>query len=188
MARSNSYSFSMNRDTIIRRAMHVANIINLNQAARGDDHSFAVDIFQSMIKLWQAEGIQLWNRRQATLFTEYQNAQYTISPTGDHCSNSYISTTISSTEASGQTVISVTSSAGMTIADNIGIKLDDSTRQWTTIVSIDSATQITVTDALTSSAGQGNSVIVYTNKIADKPLRILDMRTVDLGNNNNTIS
>src|SRR5690349_18697247 len=50
-----------------------------------------------------------------------------------------------------------TSSAGMTIADNIGIKLDDSTRQWTTIVSIDSATQITVTDALTSSAGQGNS-------------------------------
>lgn len=188
MARSGSYNFSMDRDTIIKRAMQLANIINLNQASRGDDHAFAVDIFQSMIKLWQAEGIQLWNRRQATLFTAYQDEQYTISNTGEHCTNSYVNTTISTAEASGQTVLSVTSSTGMTAADNIGIELDNKTRQWTTIVSVDSATQITVAAALTGASAAGNTVVAYTNKISDRPLRILDMRTVDLSNSNSTIS
>lgn len=188
MARSGSYNFGMDRDTIIKRAMHVANIMNLNQAARGDDQAFAVDLFQSMIKLWQAEGIQLWNRRQATLFPAYQDEQYSISNTGDHCTNSYVSTTISAAEASGQTVLSLTSTAGMTAADNIGIELDDNTRQWTTISSVDSSTQITVAAALTGAAASGNTVITYTNKISDRPLRILDMRTIDIANSNSTVS
>lgn len=188
MARSGSYNFGMDRDTIIKRAMHLANIVNLNQASRGDDYAFAVDIFQSMIKLWQAEGIQIWNRRQATIFPEYQDEQYTISSSGDNCTNSYVNSTISATEAAGQTVLSITSTTGMTAADRVGIELDDHTRQWTTIVSVDSTTQITVTAALTSSASAGNTIIAYTNKIGDKPLRILDMRTVDLSNNNSTIS
>jgi len=182
MSRSGSYNFGMDRDTIIKRAMHLANIVNLNQSSRGDDHAFAVDIFQSLIKLWQAEGIQLWNRKQATLFTAYQDEQYTISASGDHCANTYVNTTLSAAEASGQTVLSITSTTGMTAADNIGIELTDGTRQWTTIVSVDSSTQVTVTAALTGAAASGNTVITYTNKISDRPLRILDMRTVELNN------
>jgi hypothetical protein len=180
MSTSNSFNFALDRDTIIKRAMHMANIVNLNQASRGDDHAFAVDIFQSMIKLWQAEGIQLWNRRQATLFTAYQDEQYSISASGDHCANTFVDTTISTAEASGQTVLSLTSTTGMTAADNIGIELDDGTRQWTTIVSVDSTTQVTITAALTGAAAAGNTVITYTNKIGDRPLRILDMRRVQL--------
>jgi hypothetical protein len=187
MARSGSYNFALDRDTIIKRAMQLINLININQTARGADQQYAIDIFQSMIKLWQAEGIQLWNRKQATLFPAYQDSQYSISNTGDHCANTYVNTTISATEASGQTVLSVTSSTGMTAADNIGIELDDSTRQWTTIVSVDSATQITVTDALTAAAAADNTIISYTNKIADRPLRILDARIIDLSNNNSSI-
>lgn len=183
MARSGSYNFALDRDTIIKRAMQLINLININQTARGADQAYAVDIFQSMIKLWQAEGIQLWNRKQATLFPAYQDAQYSISNTGDHCANSYVSTTLSAAEALGQTVLSVTSSTGMTAADNVGIELSDKSRQWTTIVSVDSATQITVTAALTASAASGATVIAYTNKIADRPLRILDARTLDLSNN-----
>lgn len=186
MSRSGSYNFALDRDTIIKRAMQLVNIININQTARGADQEYAVDIFQSMIKLWQAEGIQLWNRRQATLFTAYQDGQYAISNTGDHCTNSYINTTLSGDEASGQTVLSVTSSTGMTAADAVGIELDDGTRQWTTISTVDSSTQITVAVALTSAAASGNSVITYTSKISDRPLRILDMRTVDIGTTDNT--
>lgn len=182
MARSGSYNFALDRDTIIKRAMQLVNLININQTARGADQAYAVDIFQSMIKLWQAEGIQLWNRKQATLFTAYQDEQYSISHTGDHCANTYVNTTLSGAEALGQTVLSVASSTGMTAADNVGIELDNHTRQWTTIVSVDSATQITITAALTGAAASGSTVIAYTNKIADRPLRILDMRSVDLNN------
>lgn len=183
MARSGSYNFAMDRDTIIKRAMQLVNIININQTARGADQEYAIDIFQGLIKMWQAEGIQIWNRRQATLFTAYQDESYSISNTGDHCANSYVNTTLTDAEALGQTVLSVSSSTGMTAADYVGIELDDKTRQWTTIASVDSATQITVDDALTGAAGAGSTVIAYTDKIADRPLRILDMRNVDLNNN-----
>ncbi len=188
MARSGSYNFALDRDTIVKRAMQLVNLININQTARGADQAYAIDIFQSMIKLWQAEGIQLWNRKQATLFPSYQSQQYSISNTGAHCANSYVNTTIASDEASAQTILSVTSTTGMTALDNIGIELDDKTRQWTTIVSVDSATQVTVTTPLTSAATSGNTIIAYTNKIADRPLRILDARTVDLSNQNTTIT
>ncbi len=188
MARSGSYNFALDRDTIIKRAMQLVNIININQTARGEIQQYAVDIFQSMIKLWQAEGIQLWNRRQATLFTAYQDEQYSISHTGDHCANTYVNTTLSAAEALGQTVLSVMSSTGMTALDNIGIELSDGTRQWTTIVSVDSAVQITVTASLTAAAASGATVISYTNKIADRPLRILDARTVDLNSSKSSVS
>jgi hypothetical protein len=188
MARSGSYNFSLDRDTIIKRAMQLVNIININQTSRGAEYKYAVDIFQSMIKLWQAEGIQLWNRKQATLFPAYQDQIYSISNTGDHCVNSYIDTTLSADEASGQTVLSVTSSTGMTTSDIIGIELDNGTRQWTTILTVDSSTQITVNTALTSAAASGNTIITYTNKISDRPLRILDARTVDISQQNSTIN
>lgn len=190
MARSGSYNYSLDRDTIIKRAMQLVNIININQTARGADQAYAVDIFNSMIKLWQAEGIQLWNRKQATLFPVYQTNSYNVSNASSsaHCANSYVDTTLSAAEASGQTVLSVTSSTGMTAADNIGIELDDGSRQWTTIVSVDSSTQITVTTALTGAAASGNTVIAYTNKISDRPLRILDARTIDIENDKNSVS
>mgnify|MGYP001591989507 CR=1 FL=1 len=170
--------------------MQLINIININQTARGADHEYAVDIFQSMIKLWQAEGIQLWNRKQATLFPAYQDYQYSISSdsSSHHCANSYVDTTLSAAEAASQTVLSVTSSTGMTAGDYIGIELGDYSRQWTTIVSVDSTTQVTITTALTAAAVSGATVITYTNKIADRPLRILDMRTVDLNNSKNSVS
>lgn len=188
MARSGSYNFALDRDAIIKRAMQLVNLININQTARGADHDYAVAIFQSLIKLWQAEGIQMWNRRQATLFPVKEQKQYSISNTGAHATNSYVDTTLSSSEASGQTVLSVTSSTGMAASDNVGIELDNGTRQWTTIASVDSSTQITVDDALTDDAASGNTVVAYTDKIADRPLRILDMRTVELDNEKTSIS
>lgn len=188
MSRSGSYNFTVDRDTLIKRAMQNINIINVNQTARGADQEFAVHTLQALIKFLQARGVQLWNRRQATLFTAYQDQTYSISNTGDHCTNSYVNTTLSADEASGQTILSVTSSSGMTAADAVGIELDDKSRQWTTIVSVDSATQITVTAALTSSAASGATVVAYTNKIADRPLRILDARTVDLKNSSTSVS
>lgn len=188
MARSGSYNFTVDRDTLIKRAMQNINIINANQTARGSDMEFAVHTLQMLIKFLQARGIQLWNRRQATLFTAYQDYQYSVSNTGDHCANTYVNTTLSAAEASGQTVLSVTSSTGMTAADYVGIQLDDNTRQWTTIVSVDSATQITVTTALTGAAASGNTIVTYTSKISDRPLRIIDARTIDLDNDKNSVS
>lgn len=187
MARSGSYNYNISRNDLITLAFRETNIYSKNEDIRSDDMNFAIARLNIMIKFWQAQGLALWNRKQATLFPAYQDRQYSISNTGDHCANSYVSSTLSADEALGQTVLSVTSTTGMTAADNVGIELDDSSRQWTTIVSVDSSTQITVTATLTAAAASGNTIIAYTNKIADRPLRILNARSVDLKNSNTAV-
>lgn len=69
-----------------------------------------------------------------------------------------VETTISSTEASGQTILSLTSTTGMTAGDHIAITLDNGDRFKTDIASVDSSIQVTVDDALPSQADTGNTV------------------------------
>lgn len=189
MSTSGQYSFALNRDQIIARAMQLVNVININQSAKGADYLYAIDIFNAMIKMWQAEGIQMWNRKQATLFLDLNVNTYSVSNVGSaHCANTYINTTVGIAAASAATVLNLTSTAGMSINDNIGIELDNNTRQWTTITGVNSSTQVTINTGLTSTSAAANTVITYTNTIVDRPLRILDARTVDLKNQNTTIN
>jgi len=89
-----------------------------------------------------------------------------------HATTAYVETTLSAAEALGQTVISVTSSSGMAVADFVGIKTDDNTIHWSTIVSVDSATQITIEDATDVAAASGNKVYAYSSK-APRPQKIV---------------
>jgi len=59
--------------------------------------------------------------------------------------------------------------------DFIGIELDDNTRQWTHIVTVDSATQVRIETALTGAAAIANTVFTFSTLI-DRPLRIHDTR------------
>jgi len=65
--------------------------------------------------------------------------------------------------------------------DFYGQELDDNTRQWTTIVTVDSATQITITDALTGPAAIDNTVFTFTT-ILERPLRVESSRRATIGN------
>ena len=63
----------------------------------------------------------------------------------------------------------------MTAADVIGIELDNNTRQFTTISTVDSSTQVTIAAALTAAAAAGNSVFSYTT-ILSRPMKITSLR------------
>ena len=172
MATSGSYNYNLTRNNIVKRAFNIINVFAPDQTIDAGDQDFALDLLNSMLKSWQAEIRHSWNRQRATLFTAYQDQDYDLYSSGDHCTKSYVETTISTAEAASQTVISLTSTTGMTAADYIGIELTGGTRQWTTIVSVDSSTQVTITTALTGAAAAGNSVVTYTTKV-DRPLEIL---------------
>lgn len=186
MARSNVYTYTLARDKIIQRAFQLINVYDLNETPQNNDVLYASDILNGMVKAWEADGIHLWKRRQATLFPALDDHEYSIGSTGWHCTNSYVSTTLSGDEASGQTTLSVTSSTGMTASDYIGIELDDGSRQWTTISSVPSSTSVIVSVALTGAAESGNTVLSYTSKI-NRPLRILRATTMDLDNDSNEV-
>lgn len=62
-----------------------------------------------------------------------------------------------------------------TTGERIGIQLDDGTRFWDNIVTVDSSTQVTINNGVPSAAAIGNTVYTYGTAIA-RPLRVLQTR------------
>jgi hypothetical protein len=70
-------------------------------------------------------------------------------------------TTLDGAEATGQTTLSVTSTTGIAIGDKVGIMLDSGVMQWSSVVSFVAGDTITVADALTGDAANGNAVVFF---------------------------
>lgn len=172
MATSGSKDYSVTRADIIGAALRKIGEFDQGEAISGAATSSASLALNLMVKEWVARGIDIWLRDEITLFLQPNTLTYALGTT--NATASYVETTLSAAEASGQTVISVTSSTGMTAADIVGIKMDDDTIHWTTIVSVDSATQITITTATDAAAASGNRVYAYTTT-AGRPQKIVSV-------------
>jgi hypothetical protein len=170
MAVSGSKNYAITRATIIEGALRKLGVYDQGEGIDGNEVASASQALNLMVKEWVADGADIFLRTESTLFLQPNTQTYNLST--DHITDSYVETTLSAAEASGQTVISVTSSTGMTAADNVGIKMDDNTIHWTTIVSVDSSTQITITTATDDDAASGNKVYAYTTK-SDRPQKLL---------------
>ena len=170
MAVSGSKNYSITEADIIATALRKIGVYDQGEAIDGNETSAAKMALNLLVKEWVADGADIFLRTESTLFLQPDTQSYNLST--DHITDSYVETTLSAAEASGQTVISVTSSTGMTAADNVGIKMDDNTIHWTTIVSVDSTTQITITTLTDDDAASGNKVYTYTTK-SDRPQKLL---------------
>lgn len=185
MALSGSKDYSVTRAQIIESALRKIGDYDQGESVPGDEASAAALSLNLMVKEWVARGIDLWLRDEITLFLQPNQQSYAMGT--DHSTASYVETTLSAAEASGQTVISVTSSTGMTAGDNVGIKMDDDTIHWTTIVSVDSSVQITITDATDDDAASGNKVYAYTTK-AGRPTKLVYAYRRDVNNFDTEVS
>lgn len=187
MATSGNFSLSSTRNQIIRQAGLLCQAGGFGAGMTPDATSvqdFAFNL-NAMIKSWQARGIHVWTVSEFTLFPQPGQVQYKLGTgTTDHATLTWHSTTLSADEASGQTVLSITSNDDMVNGDKIGIVLDDGTLHWTTIVSSTSTT-VTITAALTDSASEGNYVFFYTTDLV-RPLKIPDARRYDIAGDTDT--
>lgn len=175
MATSNSYSFSLNKLQILTRALQLINIAPLTGEVDNAVLSHASDKLNMMIKLWEAEGIKLWKRREAVLFTQLNQNSYQIGSVSgaDRATNTYVSTTVSANVAQGTNQLTLTDVTGLSDGMNIGLELDSEERQWGTITNINSSTNVvTVSFTTTDTAASGQTVVAYSSLI-NRPLRIL---------------
>ncbi len=171
MAVSGSKNYSITTADIIASALRKIGVYDQGEAISGDDTATCTIALNLMVKEWVTDGADIFLRAESILFLQPNTQSYALT-TAEITDTITGETTLSAAEASGQTVISVTSSTGMTAADRIGIKMDDNTIHWTTIVTVDSSTQVTITDATDDDAASGNKVYAYTTK-SDKPNKLL---------------
>ncbi len=165
MAVGTTSNFNLGQNEIITEALRECRVIGITQTASGDMISRCSTRLNLLMRSWQADGLHVWTQDTGVLFQVTDQAKYTTD-TDRMCKlDDLVITSIGADEASGQTVLTLADTTGMTAADEIGILLDDGTMQWTTIVSVDSSTQVTITAALTDDAAEGNNVYAFTTQL-----------------------
>lgn len=171
MATSGSSDFTLDRDELIKRSLDLIGVYDVTDTANADDITAAATHLNLIVKEMMAEGMDLPVRRIVTLFLTGATSYTLGTGSTDHYTESYVQTDL--TADTTTTVLAVTSSTGMTAADNALLVLDDGTLFASTIASVDSATQITLNDTPTSIASSGNYLFTYTTK-ANRPQRIFN--------------
>jgi len=168
-------------EDIISGALLKAGIIPRGVDIPAGDHEFTLNTLNYMLKALQSDGYHLWTKTEGVVFLTTGTNKFDLGVDGDNSTTSFINVTATSAISSAATAIPVVST-GMAVGDYIGIELDDLTRQWTTILTVDSAAQVTVNDALTDDVASGNTIFTYTTKL-DRPVRIIDGRSRRVGSN-----
>lgn len=186
MAVSGSINFTQTGAEVVQDALVLLGVAHPEEVISSSTQNYALDVLNKMIKAWVGQGTNLWALDQGALLFDNDVVKYTFhdkAGTGGKVAagikaDSLVQTTFSADEASSQTILSVTSSTGMSASDKVIIELDSGNRHESTIASVDSSTQITIADALPSLASSGNYIYAYTLTTDEikYPERILNVR------------
>lgn len=189
MATSNSVDFKSTKQEMIADAATLVKITRPGEDLSGEDYTFASRTLNRLLKSFQAKGLNLFAKSEVVIFLKSNNRKYSLSAAGDHAClvSDLVETEIGADEALGQTVITVDSTAGMSASDYVGIEQDDNTIHWSTIVSVDDLTTITIAEATTAAATSNNNVYTYTNRI-NRPMDILSIRYKNDYNNETALN
>jgi hypothetical protein len=189
MAVSGSINYTQSAAEVVDDSLVLLGVLHPEEVVSTSTQNYALDALNKMIKAWVGQGINLWALGQGALLFDNDIVKYTFhnkagtggSVAAGIVATGLVQTTISADEAASQTILSVTSSAGMTAADKVIIELTSGARHESTIASVDSATQITIDDALATAAASGNYVYAYT-LLTDEISHPEDIRNLRLYN------
>lgn len=180
MATSDSYSFYVTRDDIVREALLNIKKIDGIDPIETVVMSDCVRKLNLLVKQWMgrtdfAPGLKVWTRKRGHLFLTSRTGRYTVGPTAIGWATDYSQANTSAATASGSYTLYLSSFAGVTVGANIGIQLDTGDLFWTTVDTVE-PTYVTLTTPTTSSAALGNVVFTYTST----PQQPLNIETANL--------
>lgn len=199
MTTSGTFSFSVNRDQIIRMAMLQIRRLDEIEVPSPQDVTDCSMMLNMLVKQWMgktdfAPGLKTFTRQHGHLFLSSTTGKYTLGPTGTGWTNNYVSTTTTAGVAASGTVLPLTSVAGITVGDNIGTVLSSGALYWDTVKTI-SSLNVTINGSLPTAAGKGAVIFDYTNTAQfpeeietaflrditneDNPLRIMTLQEYD---------
>jgi hypothetical protein len=177
MATSGSVDFTFTAEKVIEKAFGKIGVKVAEQNLQASEIQDGLDELNIMLKAWQGQGLHLWSKREGVIFLDVGKTDYFLGATGDEATDldDFVSTTSDVATIATDVLIPVVSTTDMAVNDNAGIALDDGTRHWSTISSIDPGVSITIAVGIPSAAASGNTVFTFTNLI-QRPLRVIGAR------------
>ena len=177
-----SKDYAITRADVIEAALRKIGAYDQGEAIPGDELKSAALSLNLMVKEWVARGVDVWLRQEVTIFLQPDQKSYQLGT--DNATTSYAETTLAAAALSGATTLSLTSTSGISDGDFIGIKQDDNSIHWTTVVS---AAGTTIASGLTDDASAGKKVYAYTTK-ATRPQKLVYALRRDVSDNDTEIS
>lgn len=175
MTTSGSFSFTVNRDQIIRDAMlNIGKLDELENPTAQDITDCNLKL-NMLVKQWMghtdfAPGLKVWKRKWGYLFLSNSTNQYTVGPNGTGWTNAFVRPVSTATAVSGAGSIVVASATGIATNYYIGIQLDSGALQWTTVSGV-VGTTVSLNATLTGQSSSGSQVYCYQTA-AQQPLSI----------------
>lgn len=159
--------------TIVNRALRIVGAYDASKQPRAEQVNSALETLCMMLKEWQVDN-GLWLRTFATLFLNKGQTSYKLADLangGNHCATSYIQTTASAAAAAGAGTVVLTSSAGMTTGDYLGVADANGLIEWFTATFTGNSAALSGTLSAAVSLG----AVVYSHTTANqiyRPTRI----------------
>jgi hypothetical protein len=174
-----SYLFSPVRDDIIKAALRKV-ILESGETPGAQAVSDANFALNSLVAELQATGLHLWTETEGVLFLQPNQIKYSLGGTNadQACLDAnWVGPTLASAPPSGATSIQLSSIAGISSGDNIGVTLSTNALFWTTVNGAPSGATVNLTAPLPAPASMGAYVIDYAplSKMP-RPLRVIDAR------------
>lgn len=186
MATSGSVNYVVNRDEIITEALQLVGVLGEGESPTASQLTDCARTLNMLAKAWSNKGLKAWLSEEVILFPVKNQNEYTFAVTGADrmcLSSEFIGTKLNGSHAASATTLTVDSTTGMAASDVIGVVTDDSGIHWTTIVSVDSATALTITSGLSSTASDNDRVYTYTNAFTQDIADLTQMWTSDADDN-----
>jgi hypothetical protein len=180
MALSNTYTYTVNKLTLITDALIEAGVIQDDEAVDGGMHAWMSRRLNGLVKQLQARGLHLWRTVEVTLLLESSKVEYTLGTGGDRCSETVVRGLTTTATAIAAITYDVPST-GMAVSDIVGIEMSDGEMHWDTVATIPDSASITVSTGPTVAAALGAVVYAYT-AIIPKPLRIHEAYVIQKAN------
>jgi len=174
MSNSGNTSFSQTAAEIIADSLTLLGVYGQGDTVSAADTTFCMNILNKMVKNWEGQGIHLWTANEAAIFLTVGQQSYRTGATDTDVGGVDPIFNSLTVNASGNT-LSVQSTVGISIGDNIGIQLSTNVLQWTTVATIPDVNTITTVANLNAQALAGGSVFSFTTRL-DRPLQIINAR------------
>ena len=136
MSTSGTYTYSATAAQAIQEALEILGVLESGRTPTTADQTSCLTTLNMMVKQWSgnfdfAPGLKAFARKRGYVFLQKNQGSYSLGPTGDNAALTYNTTTMRVAGTATNTTLEVTSTAGMTAADKIGILLDSGMIQRT---------------------------------------------------------
>ena len=152
MATSGSIDLAADRDAIINEALELLGVLGEGESPTAAQLTSCATTLNFMVKAWQADVKNLHVMQKIFVFQDGSSTTYTLDGSTSRATTNLTVTTLTAAGAATDTTITVDSIVGISASDQIGIELDDGTRQWTTVSGAPSGSTVTLAAGLTSAA------------------------------------